>query len=72
MNMNSGYTMYQAERGKSYAEQRDIDRQAGELAAAATRRWRPVVRLARLVPALLVGHQVHSFDPQQVCNQVRG
>jgi hypothetical protein len=69
MNMNSGYAMYQAERGKSYAEQRDIDRQAGELAAAATRRWRPVVRRAR---ALLVGHEAHSFDPQQVCNQVRG
>jgi hypothetical protein len=70
--MNTGYTMYQAERGKSHAEQREIDRQAGELAAAVSRRWRPVARLARLVPSLLVRNEVDSLDPQNVCHQVRG
>jgi hypothetical protein len=70
--MNTGYTMYQAERGKSCTEQREIDRRAGELASAASRRWRPVARLVRLIPTLLVRDEVHSFDAQNVCHQVRG
>jgi hypothetical protein len=37
--MNTGYLIYQAERTRSRAEQREIDRRNGEFAAAATRRW---------------------------------
>jgi hypothetical protein len=44
----TGYLIYQAERGRSQAEQRDIDRQTGELAAATTRRWRLILGSLRL------------------------
>ncbi|MGD0603443.1 MAG: hypothetical protein ABSA53_07555 [Streptosporangiaceae bacterium] len=47
MNMNSGYQIYQAERGKSYTEQLQADRQAGERAAAVTRRWHAIMRTLR-------------------------
>jgi hypothetical protein len=62
MNMNSGYQMYQAERGKSLAEQRHADRQAGQLAAGVGRRWR----------ALLIRPQVHPVETQEICHQVAG
>jgi hypothetical protein len=38
--MNTGYTVYQVERTKSAAEQREIDRSNAELAAAISRLWR--------------------------------
>jgi hypothetical protein len=51
--MNIGYMLYQAERTRSAAEQRQIDTQAGELAAAIARRGRTgrrtVVRHRRTV-----------------------
>jgi hypothetical protein len=62
MNMNSGYQMYQAERGKSPAEQLYADRQAGQRAAAVTRGWR----------ALLIRHQIHPIETQEICHQVAG
>ncbi|HXL96142.1 MAG TPA: hypothetical protein VN969_45100 [Streptosporangiaceae bacterium] len=66
MNMNSGYQIYQAERGKSYSEQLQADQLAGEQAAAVTRRWRAMMR------PLLVRQQVHSLDMQKVCHQADG
>jgi hypothetical protein len=45
---NNGYLIYQAERGRGHAEQRDIDRQTGELAAARARRWHSIVGSLRL------------------------
>ena len=66
MNMNSGYQMYQAERGKSPAEQLYADRQAGERAAAVTRRWHVIAR------TLLVSHQIHPIETQEICHQVAG
>jgi hypothetical protein len=62
MNMNSGYQMYQAERGKSHAELLRADQQAGERAAAISRRWR----------ALLIRHQIHPLEVQEICHQVAG
>ena len=38
--MNTGYTIYQVERTKSAAEQREIDRSNAQLAAAISRLWR--------------------------------
>jgi len=38
--MNTGYTIYQVERTKSAAEQREVDRSNAELAAAISRLWR--------------------------------
>jgi hypothetical protein len=66
MNMNSGYQIYQAERGKSYSEQLQADQLAGERAAAVTRRWHAMMR------PLLVRQQVHSLDMQKVCHQADG
>ena len=37
--MNTGYTIYQVERTKSAAEQREVDRSNAELAAAISRLW---------------------------------
>jgi hypothetical protein len=37
--MNTGYMIYQAERSRTAAELREMDRRNGELAAAVTRRW---------------------------------
>jgi hypothetical protein len=66
MNMTIGYQIYQAERSKSYTEQLQADRQAGQRAAASTRRWRAITR------TLLVRPQVHALDLQQVCHQAGG
>ena len=38
--MNTGYLIYQAERPRTTAEQREVDATHGELAASLTRRWR--------------------------------
>jgi hypothetical protein len=38
--MNTGYMIYQAERTKSAAEQREVDRSNAKLAAAISRPWR--------------------------------
>jgi hypothetical protein len=46
--MNTSYVIYQAERTKTAAEQREIDRSAGELAASVARRWRSLAALAAL------------------------
>ena len=64
--MTIGYQIYQAERSKSYPEQLQADYQAGQRAAASTRRWHAIVR------PLLVRKQVHSLDLQQVCHQAAG
>ena len=40
--MNLGYMIYQAEHPRSSAEQREVDRRNGELAAAVTRRWQRI------------------------------
>jgi hypothetical protein len=40
--MNFSYTIYQAERTRTVAEQRAEDRMRGEVAAALTRSWRRV------------------------------
>ena len=45
--MNSGYMIFQAERTKSAAEQRQIDANHGEMAATLARRWRTLTRPAR-------------------------
>ena len=37
--MNTGYTIYQVERTKSAAEQREVDRSNAQLAAAISRLW---------------------------------
>jgi hypothetical protein len=38
--MNTGYMIYQVERTKSAAEQREIDRSNAQLAASISRLWR--------------------------------
>jgi hypothetical protein len=38
--MNTGYLIYQAERTRTAAEQREIDASHAELAAAVSRLWR--------------------------------
>ncbi len=38
--MNTGYLIYQAERTRTAAEQREVDATHGELAAALNRLWR--------------------------------
>jgi hypothetical protein len=50
--MNTGYTIYQVERTKSAAEQREVDRSNAELAAAISRLWRVLAApwRARAVP----------------------
>jgi hypothetical protein len=50
--MNTGYTIYQVERTKSAAEQREVDRSNAELAAAISRLWRALAApwRARAVP----------------------
>ncbi|MGD0064035.1 MAG: hypothetical protein ABSB76_11415 [Streptosporangiaceae bacterium] len=45
--MNTSYLIYQAERTKTAAEQRAIDRSAGELAASLARRWHALARLSQ-------------------------
>jgi hypothetical protein len=68
--MNTGYLIHQAERGHSYAEQREIDRRTGELAAATSRRWRSIVQLlAASVPKHNLAIREHSL--QEPCQQVR-
>jgi hypothetical protein len=44
--MNTSYLIYQAERTKTAAEQRAIDRSAGELAASLARRWHSLAALS--------------------------
>jgi hypothetical protein len=53
--MNTGYSfyqIYQAERTRSAAEQRQVDAYHGELAAALTRRWRRVAGPLRSLRSL--------------------
>jgi hypothetical protein len=77
MNMNSGYQMYQAERGKSYAEQLQADRQRGERTAAVTRRWHAIMRTLRAYfPAYQAADQPvpaslgsSLFHVQDACHQ---
>ena len=38
--MNTGYLIYQAERTRTAAEQREVDASHAELAAAVSRLWR--------------------------------
>ena len=45
--MNISYVIYQAERTKTAAEQREIDRSAGELAASVARRWQSLAALGK-------------------------
>jgi hypothetical protein len=45
--MNTSYLIYQAERTKTAAEQRAIDRSAGELAASLARRWHSLAALSK-------------------------
>ena len=49
--MNTGYMIYQVERTKSAAEQREVDRSNAQLAASISRLWRA---LAAPWPALAV------------------
>lgn len=46
MNLNSGYMIYQAERPRSYAEQREADELNGKLAASLAR-WSRSLGLLR-------------------------
>ncbi len=43
--MHTSYLIYQAERTRSTAEQREIDRRAGEVAASLARRWQSLAAL---------------------------
>jgi len=47
MNLNPGYMIYQAERPRSYAEQREADELSGKLAASLARWSRPLALLRR-------------------------
>ena len=49
--MNTGYTIYQVERTKSAAEQREVDRSNAELAAAISRLWRALAAPWRALAA---------------------
>jgi hypothetical protein len=48
--MNTGYTIYQVERTKSAAEQREVDRSNAQLAAAISRLWRALAAPGRALP----------------------
>ena len=50
--MNTGYTIYQVERTKSAAEQREIDRSNAQLAAAISRLWRVLAAPGRALAML--------------------
>ena len=45
--MNTSYLIYQAERPMSAAEQREADRETGELARSLARLWHPVAAALR-------------------------
>ena len=49
--MNTGYTIYQVERTKSAAEQREVDRSNAQLAAAISRLWRALAAPWRALAA---------------------
>ena len=45
--MNTGYLIYQAERTRSAAEQREVDRSSAQLAASIGRMWRALAAPVR-------------------------
>ncbi|MGH3173096.1 MAG: hypothetical protein ACRDPF_04425 [Streptosporangiaceae bacterium] len=70
--MNTGYTIYQVERAKSAAEQREIDRSNAQLAAAISRLWRalavplPARRAARRRPVRDTAPRVSAETPHAI------
>jgi hypothetical protein len=70
--MNTGYLIHQAERAHSQAEQREIDRRAGEFAAATSRLWRSIVHSLTAKRNLLVRDERQSLDLKEPCHQVHG
>jgi hypothetical protein len=56
--MNTAYLIYQAERPKTAAEQRQIDRSHGELAKSLARLLRPAARPRPLSPKSRSAHGV--------------
>jgi hypothetical protein len=63
--MNPNYLIYQAERPRSVAEQRDEDRRVGETAAAIAGLWQSATRPVRRAKHLAVRS---IRDPQPACN----
>jgi hypothetical protein len=53
--INYGYLVYQAERTKTQAEQRETDVQLGQLSAAFAQLLRPLTKPARLAPPARYG-----------------
>jgi hypothetical protein len=53
--LNYGYLIYQAERTKTQAEQRETDAQRGQLSAAFAQLLRPLTKPARLAPPARFG-----------------
>ena len=51
--MNRGYMIYQVERTKSAAEQREVDRSNAQLAASISRLWRALAAPWRALAVLL-------------------
>ena len=51
--MNTGYMIYQVERTKSAAEQREVDRSNAQLAASISRLWRALTAPWRALAVLL-------------------
>jgi hypothetical protein len=66
--MNIGYTIYQAERTMSPAEQRAVDTQRGELAAALSRLLRRNRKAGSASPATtLIPQAAHPAVPGCAC-----
>ena len=74
--MNTGYTIYQVERTKSAAEQREVDRSNAELAAAISRLWRVLAapwrtrRAARRRPVRVTAPRVSAETSHAIASGV--
>ena len=74
--MNTGYTIYQVERTKSAAEQREVDRSNAELAAAISRLWRMLAapwrarRAARRRPVWVTAPRVSAETSHAIASGV--
>ncbi len=64
--MNTGYMIYQVERTKSAAEQREVDRSNAQLAASISRLWRALAAPWRATAVLLRARRAARRRPDLV------
>ena len=61
--MNPGYTIYQVERTKSAAEQREVERPNAQLAAAISRLWRVLAPRVSAETSYAIASSVSAGTP---------